>query len=252
MQSLAKRLLQACQTDPEAVIAAIHLFHEGEYTIRHHLSVGVVTALLAQADERISEEEALLLVCAAITHDIGIIHVANNEAKLSDQHKALIQRHPVMSSTALRQAGVTEPLWLQTVEQHHERLDGSGYPQGLSGSAIGLHSRLLAVADVYCAMTRPRPYRPRAYFAMAAMRDLYVGQSQQLDHALIQLLIKTLGLTPPGSLVKLKNGETAVVKKCSTQWHTVKLCANDRNRHTDHAARTAGHPRQASGDCRPG
>lgn len=217
IQSLAIRLIQACQTDPEAAIAAVHLYHEGDYAIRHHLSVGVVTAVLAQTDDRITAEDGRWLVCAALTHDVGIVHLANTDARLSEEERELIQRHPTLSSSALQQVGIVQPIWLDAVSQHHERLDGSGYPYKLDESSISLPGRLLAVADVYCAMTRPRPYRARAYFAMAAMRDLYVEQSHQLDHGLIQLLIKTLGLIPPGSLVKLKNGETAVVKKCCTQ-----------------------------------
>ncbi len=77
-------------------------------------------------------------------------------------------------------------------------------------------------------MTRPRPYRPKAYFPMAAMRDLYVGQSQQLDNALIQKLIKALGLIPPGTIVKLKNGEIAVVKKRSTNNAPQAFCLYNR------------------------
>lgn len=217
IQSLASRLIKACQQDPEAAIAAIHLYHESEYNIRHHLSVGVVTALLAEAEGSLPATDVHQLVCAALTHDIAILHLTNDNSHLNAQQKALVRQHPELSSAALYMSNIRNSIWLTAVLQHHERLDGTGYPHALSGSAISIEGKILAVADVYCAMTRPRPYRPKAYFPMAAMRDLYTTQSQQLDHGLIQLLIKTLGLIPPGTLVKLKNGETAVVKKRSTQ-----------------------------------
>ena len=215
IRSLAARLQTACLQDPEAAIAAIHLFHEGEYAIRHHLSVGVVSALLADADGQLTRQQQHSLICAAITHDIGILTLTNQETALSEEKRKLIGQHPQSSARVLRQLGVNDPIWLEAVLEHHERLDGSGYPQALCNDQISLHGRLLAVADVYCAMTRPRPYRPKAYFPMAAMRDLYVGQSKQLDSGLIQLLIKSLGLIPPGTLVRLKNNEIAVVRKRS-------------------------------------
>lgn len=215
--SLATRLQAACQKDPEAAIAAIHLYHEGEYAIRHHLSVGIVSALLAEADGRLDKAQQHMLICAALTHDIGILGLANHEGELSAEKRKQINQHPLTTCTLLRELGVDDQLWLEAVLQHHERLDGTGYPLCLSGSAIGVPGRLLAVADVYCAMTRPRPYRPKAYFSMAAMRDLYVEQGKQLDSSLIQILIKSLGLIPPGTIVKLKNGEIAVVKKRSTK-----------------------------------
>lgn len=214
IRSLATRLAAACADDAEAAIAAIHLFHEGDYAIRHHLSVATVTALIAQGLD-LPAEAVNSLVCAAATHDIGILQLANHTAELPERHKILIRQHPTLSLNVLKEHGVEDPLWLEAVMQHHERLDGTGYPYGLSGSEISQAGRILAVADVYCAMTRPRPYRPKAYFPMAAMRDLYVGQSHQLDNALIQMLIKVMGLVPPGSLVRLKNGELAVVKKRS-------------------------------------
>lgn len=228
IQSIASRLLQAAAQDAEAAIAAIHLFHEGEYSIRHHLSVGVVSALLAEADGTLNKAEILSLVCAAITHDIGILGLANNEAELPADKKKLVNQHPLTSAQALQKVGISDKLWLQAVLQHHERLDGSGYPHALQASQISLAGKLLAVADVYCAMTRPRPYRPKAYFPMAAMRDLYVGQSRQLDNQLIQKLIKAMGLIPPGTLVKLKNGEIAVVKQRTTKNTPLCYCLYNR------------------------
>lgn len=228
IRSLAGRLQAACQQDPEAAIAAIHLFHEGEYALRHHLSVGVVSALLAEADGRLDKAQQHSLICAALTHDIGIYSLANHSGGLTEEKRREINQHPITSCAILKDIGVDDELWLEAVLQHHERQDGSGYPLSLSGGAISLHGSLLAVADVYCAMTRPRPYRPKAYFPMAAMRDLYVGQSQQLDNALIQKLIKALGLIPPGTIVKLKNGEIAVVKKRSTNNAPQAFCLYNR------------------------
>jgi hypothetical protein len=100
---------------------------------------------------------------------------------------------------------------LEAICGHHERLDGSGYPEGAQGDAIHLPARLLAIADAYSAMCRARPYRG-AHTPQQALRELYLGVDKSMDAELTNLLIREIGMLPPATLVRLKCGEIAVVK----------------------------------------
>ena len=94
--------------------------------------------------------------------------------------------------------------------QHHERLDGSGYPKKLQGDAISLAARLIALADSYTAMTVWREYRP-LLTPRQAMREMLGEEQELLDKKLGQVFLSQLGIYPPASLVSLANGDTAVV-----------------------------------------
>lgn len=112
--------------------------------------------------------------------------------------------------------GVTDPLWLELVRQHHERTDGSGYPRALSGDAILPGARLLAIADSYAAMVTPRPNRV-GQFPRDALKSLFLERARLYDDPLVQLSIKTLTMHPPGTLARLANGEFAVVRSRQKQ-----------------------------------
>jgi hypothetical protein len=101
---------------------------------------------------------------------------------------------------------------METVMQHHERLDGSGYPRALSGEAVSSGARLLAIADVYCALVTEHAHR-RALLPNAALKELYLLRGKALDGAMVEQFIKVAGVYPPGTLVKLANGELAVVAR---------------------------------------
>ena len=113
----------------------------------------------------------------------------------------------------LAKFGVTDPVWMESIQLHHERLDGSGYPHQLQGDAISWGGRALAIVDIYSAMARPRLHRGnKSQSPMIALRNLFAGKEAAIDNQLLQMLIKEIGLAPPGSLVRLANGEIAVVK----------------------------------------
>jgi hypothetical protein len=105
---------------------------------------------------------------------------------------------------------VEDPVWLAAVRDHHERPDGSGYPAGKSGAALGEPARLVGLADVYCARVSSRRTRP-AMTPNAAMRQLFLCEGEATDETLARQLIKALGIYPPGTGVRLRNGRVAVV-----------------------------------------
>lgn len=212
----AAKLQALCEADPDSALAAPHLDYVNPYLIVHQVMGAVLTEFIAR-HQGMSAEERLPLVCAALTRGLGLAEVQAEidqcEGPLPEPLKKAVHAHPLQSGAILRRAGVTDHTWLDSVEHYHERLNGSGYPQRIAGMSIGLGARMLAIADTYSAMTKPRPYRGKARVAQNALRDIYQQKDENLDGELIQSMIQEIGIYPPGSIVKLKNGELAVIKQ---------------------------------------
>lgn len=170
------------------------------------------SSLLSQADRRVGHTMSVLsghqhrvgdlldLLCAqlgrppsaalsiaAYYHDIGkiaMLRLIESDASLTEQEWAVIRRHPILSAQFLEQAN--QPEAARIVRAHHERWDGTGYPDGLAGEAIPADARLLALADAIAAMTEPRAYRPKQ---PAVLDELRRGAGTQFDPALIPAAI---------------------------------------------------------------
>lgn len=212
----AAKLQALCASDPDSALAAPHLDYVNPYLVVHQVMGAVLTEFIARRCG-LEAQQRLPYVCAALTRGIGLAAIQDEleqcDGPLPEQLKKAIHAHPLQSGAILRRAGVTDNTWLDSVEHYHERLNGSGYPQRIAGSAIAVGARMLAIADTYSAMTKPRPYRGKARVAQNALRDIYAQKDENLDGALIQHMINEIGIFPPGSIVRLKSGELAVIKQ---------------------------------------
>jgi HD-GYP domain-containing protein (c-di-GMP phosphodiesterase class II) len=122
-----------------------------------------------------------------------------------------VQAHPQTGVALLRAYGVTEEIWLATILQHHEYMDGSGYPQGLRGKDIDYHARILTLTDVYCVKLFSRAYRLPLSPDLAVRKIITGPHKQCFDQDLAEVFIKEIGIFHPGSYVRLSNGEVGVV-----------------------------------------
>jgi putative nucleotidyltransferase with HDIG domain len=142
------------------------------YTSGHSDRVALFSELIA-GEMGLGDAHRRRLRRAALLHDIGKLGVSNSvldkPGKLDDEEWAEVRRHPALGEVILRRVGAFSDL-ADVAAQHHERLDGTGYPRKLSGDAIGLDSRIVAVADVFDALTADRPYRK----AMTAEKALSI------------------------------------------------------------------------------
>jgi HD-GYP domain-containing protein (c-di-GMP phosphodiesterase class II) len=131
------------------------------YTRGHTRRVAELAVRIGQ-ELRLGPERLRVLNRAALLHDIGKIGVPdtilNKPTKLTEDEFAVIREHPIRGYAMIRHVKSLQQE-LGGIRHHHERLDGSGYPDGLKGDAIPLDARIIAVADVYDALTSPRPYR---------------------------------------------------------------------------------------------
>jgi len=132
------------------------------YTSGHQKRVSVIAALIAQ-EMNLSDEEVTAIRFAGQLHDIGKIYVPaeflSKPTRLDDEEMAVIRKHPTIGYEILKYIQFPWPI-AKTIYQHHERLDGSGYPCGLTDPDILLDAKIIAIADVVEAMSSHRPYRP--------------------------------------------------------------------------------------------
>jgi len=161
-------------------------------TARHSRRVADLSYILAQACGRLSRREMATLRVGALLHDMGKIDdrfflIVHSRKKLSEEQRAEIKHHPDRSATILAPLEEIHPGIQRVVSSHHECWDGSGYPCGLGGETIPLAARIIAVADVFDAMTQPRSYKD-AMPLEEAMEKIEEGSGRQFDPSLVELI----------------------------------------------------------------
>lgn len=213
VQELADLVRLLSERSADVALAAIMLMEQGRYPITHSLHCAVVADLVAKRLDW-TEQQRQSLCCAALTMNIAMLDLQQtlcNQAEplTQEQHQA-INSHPEQGFRMLHTLGVRDSAWLQTVMEHHEQIDGNGYPRGLrtpSDSAL-----LLRTVDIYCAKVSPRAHR-KSMLASEASRLMFTAEGRHENNPYPACLIKQVGIYPPGSFVKLGNGETGVVYK---------------------------------------
>jgi hypothetical protein len=122
----------------------------------------------------------------------------------------VVKKHVQLGIDALRKSMTIDPSVEQGILQHHERIDGSGYPQGLQGKEIGIYGRMTAIADCFAALITDRPYA-KAVAPQEALMLMSKWCGTSFHEALLEQFVQAIGVFPVGSLVELSNDEIAVV-----------------------------------------
>ena len=161
------------------------------YTHGHARRVGEISAAIG-AELGLDTRMQQGLQVAGNLHDIGKIGIPLNilctQEKLTDQEWELIRRHPQTGYDILKSINLPWPI-AETAQQHHERMDGSGYPQRLSGEDIILEARIVMVADVVESMSHSRPYRPGMGIAKA-LAEIEQGSGTRFDSAVVTACLR--------------------------------------------------------------
>lgn len=196
-----------------ALLSLVRLKTADDYTYMHSVAV---CALMISLGRRLGLDGELLHQAgmAGLLHDIGKMgvppNVLNKPGKLSDEEFAVVRRHPQQGWDILRAAGVTSEVALDVCLHHHERVDGKGYPEKLSGEQISLFSRMGAVCDVYDAISSTRCYKS-AWSPGESIKRMAGWRQGHFDERVFQAFLKTVGIYPVGTLVRLKSGRLGIV-----------------------------------------
>ncbi len=191
-----RQLEEALRATRHALIQTIHAIsavagQRDHYTARHQrLTATLSVAIGRQLGLDANQLEGLYL--GALVHDVGKIAIPSEllakPARLTAEEYALVKTHVQSGCAILDHVSLPWPVH-SIIRQHHERLDGSGYPEGLSGGSIILEARIVAVADVFEAITDHRPYRP-ARGAAYALEEIMQGSDRLFDRTVVDALGK--------------------------------------------------------------
>lgn len=163
------------------------------YTAGHQKKVAKLARMIA-CEMGLPKQSGENIVVGALLHDIGKIYIAseilNKTSRLSLIERKMIQAHPLYGYEVAKEIDFPPEVPVM-IRQHHERLDGSGYPEGLKGKQILLESRILAVADVVDAMSSHRPYRP-ALHAEAVIDEITSNKGTKYDSDVVETCLRIL------------------------------------------------------------
>lgn len=204
-----------------ALLLLTKLKHKDHYTAEHSINVSVLAAALGKHLGMLEEEIRTLGLCGLL-HDVGKMRipntVLNKPGTLTPDEHALMRSHAGLGRDILINVNGVNHAAIDVAYNHHERLDGKGYPRGLRGSQIPHFAKVVAVVDTYDAITSTRCY-DGARSSLEALEILYRMRDRQFDPELTLEFIRMIGIFPPGSLVELASGEVGIV-----------LASNPRNR----------------------
>lgn len=213
IETLAERLSWVAEHSPDASLAMIQLAEARRYPASHAVHTAILADMLAQ---RLAwdDDKRFSTLCAALSMNLAMHSLQqtlhSQREALSPEQAEVVNNHPTASARMLIECGVNDQEWLRAVLEHHERPDGCGYPR--NARELSEISLLLHVCDVFCAMLSQRLYRPRLS-GNIAIKEIYTIYTAAHGNPFGELLVREVGLYPPGTLVKLANGETGVVFK---------------------------------------
>lgn len=198
---------------PSALIGMVGLKSKDDYTFLHSVSVG--TLLVAFGRTLGLDPDTLNeLGTGGLLHDVGKMKVPNEilnkPGRLTDAEFDIIKRHPVDGHAVLVENGGVGDIPLDITRHHHERKDGTGYPDRQTDAEISRFAKMAAIVDVYDAITADRCYH-KAMEPTDALRKMWEWSAQHFDRELLQVFMKCIGIYPIGSLVRLESGLIGVV-----------------------------------------
>jgi HD-GYP domain-containing protein (c-di-GMP phosphodiesterase class II) len=215
VEALADDMVHSILRNSSALVSLTSLKRRDDYTFMHCVSVGIFMIGLGR-QLGLDTANLRILGAAGLLHDVGKayipLEVLNKPGSLSSAECEIMRAHPRLGYDSLIEAGYTVEPVLDAVLHHHERLDGSGYPEAFSGNEISLITRIASVADVYDAVTSQRVYHS-ALAPSVALRMIRKRAGIDFDSTVAQALIKVVGIYPIGSLVRLSSGYLAVVSE---------------------------------------
>jgi len=197
----------------DAMVSLTRIKQHDAYTAVHCMNVCTLVVAMAQADN-VSPSILPMITTAALLHDVGKtrvpLEILNKPGRFEPHELEEMRKHVIYSAEVLEEAGGFPEEAIAIAMQHHEMMDGSGYPHKLRGEQIHPFARMIAVADVYDALTAKRIYKPAMPMYQSLLR-IHKNKGTEFDDHAVNLFVKALGAYPVGSYVELNTREKAVV-----------------------------------------
>ena len=213
VRELVQDITESVMRNGSAIISLARLKTADNYTYMHSVAVCALMVSLGR-QLKLSAAQISDAGFAGLVHDIGKavvpMEVLNKPGRLTDDEFEQVKSHPSKGWQLLKDSGVTNAVALDVCLHHHERMDGAGYPDKLAGDQISLMARMGAVCDVYDAITSNRPYKA-GWDPAESLSRMAKWTGGHFDPRVFQAFVRSLGIYPVGSLVKLNNEKLAVV-----------------------------------------
>ncbi|WP_439826138.1 HD-GYP domain-containing protein [Aeromonas caviae] len=219
LAAVAEEMVDTMFTHGDAMLCLARIRAKDAYLMEHSMNVAI---LLANFGRYLGLDRSVLkeLTLGGLLHDVGKImtpdEVLNKPGKLTDEELEVMREHVVHSHDILAATAGITPIMLEVAANHHERIDGTGYPRRLKGDQLSLYTRMSGIVDVYDAVTADRVYK-QGMQPTQAFRILLKGVDLHFDADLVTRFIKCMGVYPVGTLVQLSNQRLAIVMQRNEQ-----------------------------------
>ncbi|NOS90236.1 MAG: HD-GYP domain-containing protein [Methylococcaceae bacterium] len=220
---MAKKAVSDCVNSvlnaPDALLWMTQLKNRDLYTSQHSMNVCILAITLGR-QINLSIDQLNVLGLCGMMHDMGKMRVPleilNKPGSLGAEELKIMQSHAEMGWRLLQSSKEMSSEAIEVAHSHHERLDGTGYPRKLKGSEISLYTRIVAIVDMYDAITSDRAYQKgRTHIDAISIMTKLCGN--HLDADLTYKFIECLGIYPPGSIIEMSNGEIAIVVEANQE-----------------------------------
>jgi len=217
VRSLAENIMQ----NPTALIWLTQLKNRDEYTAIHSLNVCVLSLFFGRSIG-LSTDQLEDLGTGALLHDIGKLkvplEVLNKPGHLTREEFLIMKKHTVYGYELFRDKDEISRASMKVIRNHHERLDGKGYPYGLAEKQLDYYSKMVTIVDVYDAITSKRVYHEEVS-PYSALNRIYSEHEGNFDRKLVEQFIKYMGVYPVGSVVELSTGQIGIVSSFNEKRH---------------------------------
>ncbi|OEY66011.1 HD-GYP domain-containing protein [Marinobacter sp. X15-166B] len=212
-RTVVNHCVESVLRNENALMLLTKIKNQDEYTAEHCINVSILAAAFGKHLGLLEGEIRNLALCGLL-HDVGKTRVPNEvlnkPGSLTDEEFAQMKDHATHGRDILISTGKSLQTAVDVAFSHHERLDGSGYPRGLTGDKIPYFAKIIALVDTYDAITSMRVYK-RAQASMRALEIIHKNRGTQFDPDLADAFIRMIGIYPPGSIVEMLNGEVGIV-----------------------------------------
>ena len=212
---ITRHLVDTLLQNPRIMINIADLRLYDDFIYNHSLGVTIISIAIGLSLS-LRRRELYDLALSALLHDIGKMaipqEILSKPTRLTTEEFRIVKQHAFFGARFLRENDLVSQKICGGVMHHHERYDGTGYPNGLAGDEIPLFARIISVADVYDALTSVRPYRDPST-APEAIEYVMGGSGKLFDISVVKAFLKKISPYPVGCCVRLSNGRIAIVVK---------------------------------------
>lgn len=211
-----KNCVNSVINNPNAMMWFTQIKNKDDYTAEHSVRVGIMSIALGQ-ELGMMEKELEDLGMGGMLHDVGKINIPieilNKEGSLTKEEYEIIKTHAEHGRQLLMSKSDAPPSTVDVAYNHHEQMNGNGYPRGISADKIPYYAKVVGVVDAFDAITSDRVYSD-ARSILEALRILYDCRGAQFDEEVVRAFIRLIGIYPPGHIVELTNGEAGIILSC--------------------------------------